>query len=134
MNKVWNIKNIEKEKIEEYQNKYGISKLLATMVIAKDIEIDNVSNYLNPDINKLYDPFLLKDMDILVSRILKAKENEEKICIYGDYDVDGITSITVLYSFLKELEIDVEYYLPGRMEEGYGLNDEALDKLVNRWG
>jgi single-stranded-DNA-specific exonuclease len=77
----------------------------------------------------LYDPFLLNDMDKLVDRIIKAKDNNEKICIYGDYDVDGITSITVIYSFLKELGVDVTYYLPGRMEEGYGLNKEALDKL-----
>ena len=129
MGKVWNVKNIDKELVEKYSKEYGISKLLATMVISKDIELEDVKRYLEPGLNNLYDPFLLNDMQKLVGRILKAKENNEKVCIYGDYDVDGITSITVLYSFLKELGINVTYYLPGRMEEGYGLNKQALDKL-----
>lgn len=131
MNRIWNIRNIESEKIEQYVAKYGISKLLATMVIAKDIRVEDVDTYLNPNIDKLYDPFLLEDMDKLVDRIIIAKERKEKVCIYGDYDVDGITSITVLYSFLKEIGIEAEYYLPGRMDEGYGLNNDALDNLLS---
>lgn len=129
MGKVWNISQIDETKLKEYVEKYNISELLAKMLICKDIEINDVNRYLNPTLDMLYDPFLLNDMDKLVDRIIQAKDNNEKICIYGDYDVDGITSITVIYSFLKELGMNVTYYLPGRMEEGYGLNKEALNKL-----
>ena len=64
----------------------------------------------------------MNDMDIAIKRIKKAIENQEKVIIYGDYDVDGITSITVLKSFLKDVGLDVDYYIPNRLEEGYGLN------------
>ena len=129
MNKVWKIKDIDKEKINEYIEKFEISEITAKMLIAKDIKEDKVIDYLNPSIDKLYDPYLLEDMDKITDRIIEANQNNEKIAIYGDYDVDGITSITLLYSFLKNLEYDVEYYLPDRQEEGYGLNKAAILKL-----
>ena len=74
----------------------------------------------------------MPDMEIAVNRILKAMENKEKIIIYGDYDVDGITSITVLKSFLKDIGIDVEQYIPNRLEEGYGLNNPAVKKIAEQ--
>ena len=129
MNKVWKIKEIDKTKVEEDAKKYNISLMRAKLLISKDISEDKVNGFLNPDINELYDPFLLQDMDKLVDRILIAKKNNEKVAIYGDYDVDGITSITLMYSFLNDIGIDTKYYLPDRQEEGYGLNKEALLKL-----
>lgn len=129
MNKIWKIKEIDSLKVEQYVNEFNISELVAKMLIAKDIEPNKVDEYLNPDIAKLHDPYLLKDMDKLVDRILLAKENKEKVAIYGDYDVDGITSITLIYTFLKNLGMDMVYYLPDRIEEGYGLNTEALKRL-----
>lgn len=129
MNKIWKIKEIDSLKVEQYVNKFNISEIVAKMLIAKGIENDKVEEYLNPDISKLHDPYLLKDMDKLVERILLAKENNEKVAIYGDYDVDGITSITLIYTFLKNIGMDMLYYLPDRIEEGYGLNTEALKKL-----
>ena len=68
-------------------------------------------------------------MDIAVERILKAIEEKQKVTIYGDYDVDGITSITVLKSFLKDVGLEVDSYIPNRLEEGYGLNKEAIKKM-----
>jgi len=129
MNKVWKIKEIDNKKVEQYVKEFDISELTAKMLLAKDISEAKVIEYLNPDITKLHDPYLLQDMDILVDRILLAKENKEQVAIYGDYDVDGITSITLIYTFLKNLGIDTVYYLPDRIEEGYGLNTDALKKL-----
>ena len=74
----------------------------------------------------------MPDMEIAVNRILKAMKNKEKIIIYGDYDVDGITSITVLKSFLKDRGIDVDQYIPNRLEEGYGLNNPAVKKIAEQ--
>ncbi len=129
MNKIWKIKEIDSLKVEQYVNEFNISELVAKMLIAKDIDSAKVEEYLNPDIAKLHDPYLLKDMDKLVERILFARDNNEKVAIYGDYDVDGITSITLIYTFLKDLGMDMVYYLPDRIEEGYGLNTEALKRL-----
>jgi len=126
MTKVWNLKKYDESIVKEYCIKYNISSVLAKLLISREVKIDDVDSYINATLDRLYDPFLMKDMDKLVDRVLLAKENNEKVLIYGDYDVDGVTSITILYSFLKELGMDVHYYLPDRMEEGYGLNKEAL--------
>ena len=131
MNKIWKVKEIENNKVKEYVQKFDISEVLAKLLLAKNISEDKVATYLNPTLDMLYDPFLLEDMDKMIKRIIKAKENNEKVAIYGDYDVDGITSITLMYSFLKEIGMDVIYYLPDRQEEGYGLNTQALERLKN---
>lgn len=129
MSKVWNLKKYDEAVVAKYCEKYNISSILAKLLIARGVEFDSVDRYLNVTLANLYDPFLMKDMEKTIDRILKAKSTSEKVIIYGDYDVDGVTSITVLYSFLKELGMDVHYYLPDRMEEGYGLNKEALKKI-----
>ena len=129
MNKIWKIKEIDNTKVKEYVEKFKISEVAAKMLLAKDLTEDKIDEYLNPSIEKLHDPYLLNDMDILVDRIILAKDRKEKVAIYGDYDVDGITSITLIYTFLRDLGLDMVYYLPDRIEEGYGLNTEALRKL-----
>lgn len=132
MNKIWKTKKIDDNLVEEYKNKFGITEFTAKMLLAKDIDEDKVESYLNPEIDNLYDPYLLQDMEKLVERIIIAKDGKEKVAIYGDYDVDGITSITLMYSFLKNLGLDVEYYLPDRQEEGYGLNKNAILSLKQK--
>lgn len=129
MNKIWNIKNIDEKEVNKYVKKFNISYILAKLLLSKEVKEEDVLSYLNLNIDKLYDPFLLNDMEIIVDRIIKARELNEKITIFGDYDVDGVTSITVLYSFLKDLDINVGYYLPGRIGEGYGLNKAAIKKI-----
>ncbi|WDU84359.1 single-stranded-DNA-specific exonuclease RecJ [Caloramator sp. Dgby_cultured_2] len=84
---------------------------------------------MNPDLRLLYDPFLLKDMDRAIDRIDEAIKKREKIYIYGDYDVDGITSTAVLYRAFKKLGVDVSFYIPDRVNEGYGINREAIDHI-----
>ena len=133
MVKKWQIReNEEKEKImiEKIQEKYNLNKLLATILVNKNITTEEqLRLYLNPNRNDFYDPYLMNDMEIAIDRIVKAIENKEKVTIYGDYDVDGITSITVLSSFLKDVGLEVSYYIPNRLEEGYGLNKEAIKKI-----
>lgn len=127
MQKVWNVKKYDKKNIEELMQKFNISEMLAKLILSREIE--DVDMFLNGKIEDLKDPFLMKDMDKFVERITRAIDNREKICIYGDYDVDGITSITVMYKFLSSLNADVMYYLPDRLIEGYGLNNNALKKI-----
>lgn len=132
MTKKWQIYESNNEKIEEISQKYNLNKLLATILVNRKIEENQIEIYLNPNRKNFHDPFLMPDMKIAVNRILKAMKNKEKIIIYGDYDVDGITSITVLKSFLKDRGIDVDQYIPNRLEEGYGLNNPAVKKIAEQ--
>ena len=130
MNKKWQIYETDKEKVEEVKRKYQINELLATILVNRNIiNEEDIRLFLNPTREDFYDPFLIKDMDIAVDRILQAIDKKEKVTIYGDYDVDGITSITVLKSFLKDIGLEANFYIPNRLEEGYGLNKNAIDKI-----
>lgn len=127
MQKVWNVKKYDKDKIDELRQKYGISEMLAKLIISREIE--DIDMFLNGTLDDLKDPYKMKDMDKFVKRVVQAIDKNEKICIYGDYDVDGITSITIMYKFLTSIGADVMYYLPDRLLEGYGLNKKALDSI-----
>ena len=130
MNKKWEIINQDENKIEEFSKNYNVNKLLATILINRGINSkEEVRLFLNPNRNDFHDPFLITDMEIAVNRIIKAIEKKERITIYGDYDVDGITSITVLKSFLKDRGLDTNSYIPNRLDEGYGLNFDAIKKI-----
>lgn len=131
MNKKWQIYQTNEEQIEKLKEEYGLNELLATILSNRNItEEDQIRLFLEPTRNDFYDPYLIKDMEIAVERIIKAIENKEKVTIYGDYDVDGITSITVLKSFLKEIGLEASVYIPNRLDEGYGLNKKAIDKIA----
>lgn len=133
MNKKWQIFEPDKNKIEEIKSKYKVNQLLATILANRNIlEEEDIRLFLNPTRNDFYNPFLITDMDIAVNRIIKAIENKENITIYGDYDVDGITSITVLKSFLNDIGVETNTYIPNRLIEGYGLNKEAIDKISKK--
>ena len=131
MNKKWEYIEVDEEKVQTIADKHNISEIIARVLLNRGIvEDDTINNFLYPKLENLYDPFLLNDMEIAVDRIIECKEKNEKITIYGDYDVDGITSIATLSKFLTELGIENDYYLPNRLDEGYGLNNNALDKIV----
>ena len=131
MNKKWECLEANKEKVKKISEEYNISSLLAKILVNKNIvEKEQINLFLNPTRHDFHDPFLMPDMEIAVERIIKAIENKEKILIYGDYDVDGITSITVLKKFLLERGAIVSQYIPNRLDEGYGLNKEAIEKIV----
>ena len=109
MSKKWQIYDINEEIISEIENKYKINKLLATILANRGITTEaSIRLFLNPTRDDFHDPFLITDMEKAVERIITAINKKEKITIYGDYDVDGITSITVLKSFLRDRGIEVD--------------------------
>ena len=132
MNKKWQIYETDTEETERIAEKYKINELLASIIVNRKIKDEDIEKFLHPTRQNFHDPFLMPDMNIAVERIIKAIENNEKTIIYGDYDVDGITSITVLKSFLKDRGIDVDQYIPNRLEEGYGLNNPAVKKIAEQ--
>ena len=130
MNRKWEICKNNKEQIEKLVKESNLSSLLASILINRNITtLQEVELFLNPTRNDFHDPFLMPDMDKAVERILKAIKNQEKVIIYGDYDVDGITSITVLKKFLAERGLNVGEYTPNRLDEGYGLNKKAIKTI-----
>ena len=129
MNKKWQVYESNEKEINKISEKYNVNRLLATILVNRKISENELEVFLNPTRNNFHNPFLMPDMEIAVERIIKAINNKEKIIIYGDYDVDGITSITVLKSFLEDRGIQVDQYIPNRLEEGYGLNKPAIDVI-----
>lgn len=133
MGKKWKICETDDKTIEELEVKYNLNKLIATILSNRGInEEKQIEKFLNPKRDDFYNPFLMPDMKKAVNRILKAIENKEKMIIYGDYDVDGITSITVLKSFFEDRGVDIDTYIPNRIEEGYGLNKKAIDSIIEQ--
>ena len=131
MNKKWECYQTDEEKVKKMAKEYNISPLIATILVNKNLEEKkDIDKFLNPTRNDFYDPYLMPDMEIAINRIIDAIEKREKIIIYGDYDVDGITSITVLKKFLLERGAIVDDYIPNRLDEGYGLNKKAIKKIV----
>lgn len=133
MKKSWTYLKQDEEEVKRISEKFNVSTLVARVIINKKLKSDeDIIKYLNPDLNNIYDPYLMQDMDIAVNRIIKSMNNKEKVVVYGDYDVDGITSITIIKKFLKDLNFDVDTYLPNRLDEGYGLNIKAINKLLEK--
>ena len=131
MNKKWVCKEVDVEKVKEIKEKYNLTDLVANILVSRNIVEDNqIKVFLSPTRNDFYDPFLLPDMEIAVDRIIKAINEKEKIIIYGDYDVDGITSICVLKQFLEDRGITVAQTIPNRLDEGYGLNKDAISRIA----
>lgn len=128
--KVWSVAKVNKERAIAMANRLEIPPLLAMMLDIRGItKEEDVINFLQEN-KDFSDPFLMKDMDKAVERITTAVENGEKICVYGDYDADGVTSTSLLYSYLRDsLGADVMFYIPIRTGEGYGMNKGAVDKI-----
>ena len=110
--------------------KYGISELMCKLMVNRDIIEDEViKSYINPSLENLHDPRTMKDVE-KAALILKEKiENNKKIRIVGDYDVDGVSSTSILYLYFKSIGFPVKYYIPNRLEEGYGINEDAIKKI-----
>ena len=130
MNKKWQIYEVDEEKVEKLSQKYNLNKLLSTILVNRNIvNEEDIRLFLKPTRNDFHNPFLITDMEIAIKRIIEAIDKKERVTIYGDYDVDGITSITVLKSFLKDRGLEVSQYIPNRLNEGYGLNRNAIEKI-----
>ena len=133
MNKKWEVHRIEEKDINKICEENNLSKLVSSILISRQITSkEDIRKFLNPTREDFHNPFLMPDMEKAVERILKAIETQEKTIIYGDYDVDGITSITVLKKFLEERGLQVGQYIPNRLNEGYGLNKEAVKKIAEQ--
>ena len=106
----------------------NIDRSLAQILVQRNIcDFDQAKDFFRPDLQHLHDPFLMKDMDVAINRIERAISNHEKILIYGDYDVDGTTSVALAYSFFSQLTKNIEYYIPDRYLEGYGISTAGID-------
>ncbi len=130
MKKRWKVLPADDKLQQALGKELNVMPLTAQLLINRGLaDSGKASSFLRPDLKDLHDPFLLKDMDRAVDRIVRAMNKREKIAIYGDYDVDGTTSTAMLHLFFKEIGVETLCYIPDRMKEGYGLNAEALKKL-----
>ena len=132
MNRKWECYETNSEKVQELIEQYQLNPLLATILVNRHIENkDEMDKFMYPTRNDFHDPYLMPDMEKAVNRIIKAIKEKQPIMIYGDYDADGITSITVLKKFLLERDVPVDTYIPNRLDEGYGLNKKAIESIHN---
>ncbi len=130
----WDIVDeFSQEEVNALAESLRVPKVIAKMLLRRSVrDYDSARRFFKPNLENLYDPFLMKDMDRAVERLRRAVLSEEKILIYGDYDVDGITSVSFLYLILKELGVDVTYYIPDRQAEGYGLSPMGIETARER--
>ncbi|MCC7222286.1 MAG: single-stranded-DNA-specific exonuclease RecJ [Chitinophagales bacterium] len=129
MNKRWFLQQTDPQSVQDLYESLRINRTLCTLLVQRGIlTYEEAKKFFRPSLDEhLYDPFLMQDMDRAVERIDRAIRNKEKILVYGDYDVDGTTAVALVYSFLKDLYYDVDYYLPDRYREGYGVSFESID-------
>jgi single-stranded-DNA-specific exonuclease len=129
MDKRWVVKEKgDTAVVKQLAGALGVSDSLANLMVQRNItSADEAKAFFNPSIDYLHDPFLMKDMNIAVDRISTAVKKNEKILVYGDYDVDGTTAVSLMYSFLKDQYSNVDYYIPDRYKEGYGVSFQGLD-------
>ena len=130
MNKKWQYIENDTCRAMEIAKKFQIGMLTAQILANKKLTDEQIRVFLEPTRNNFYDPLMMPDMEKAVDRIIIAINKKEKVVIFGDYDVDGITSTTVLKKFLEELGLEVGYYIPNRLKEGYGLNKEAIKQIA----
>lgn len=127
-NKRWVVKEIDTALARTLQDELKLNPVLARLLVQRNIRtFEEARIFFRPSLDHLHDPFLMKDMDKAVDRINAAMMHNEKIVIYGDYDVDGTTSVALMYSFLKKHYPNIDYYIPDRYKEGYGISQAGID-------
>ena len=133
LNKKWNViyNPIDAETVDELSVQLNISRKLAMLIVNRGYKtVNEAVAFLKKSQEVMHDPFLLNDMKAAVDRIIFAIENKQRITVYGDYDVDGVTSVSILYLYLEKAGALVDYYIPSRMGEGYGVSNEAITKIA----
>ncbi len=122
------LSNKQTQQVKSLSEELSINKILAQLLVQREITtFEDARDFFRPNLENLHDPFLMKDMDLAVERLTKAMRNNEKILIYGDYDVDGTTSVALVYRFLVKFYSNIEYYIPDRYSEGYGISYKGID-------
>ena len=126
--KEWILKSsADVESVRMLSSELGIDPVLAYLLVQRGIStFQDARAFFRPDLSRLHDPFLMKDMDVAVERVRKAVVSGEKILVYGDYDVDGTTAVSLVYSFLRSISANVDFYIPDRYDEGYGVSDKGI--------
>jgi len=128
MQKRWKILNADKQESDSLQLALKISPIICDILVQRGVvTFEESKKYFRPELNDLHDPWLMKDMDKAVERIIRAVNNNEKILVFGDYDVDGTTSVACMYRFLKKIHPDLDFYIPHRYREGYGVSKAGID-------
>ncbi len=129
--KSWILTPCDERLIAGICQRYGVSDIMARLLVARDIDVDDVELFLSPSLrHQLPDPLNLKDMEKASLRLVTAVQNNEQIVVFGDYDVDGATSTALLCKFLKNVGATVKHYIPDRIDEGYGPNVAAFEQLI----
>lgn len=132
MQKKWIVKSTVDAQSAILSRSLGVSSVTAQILICRGITTEKAgTEFLNPSLSAMLDPFLLKGMQAAVDRLLLARERTENVCIYGDYDVDGISGTALLVSFLRRVGLVCSYFIPNRFDDGYGLNEEALQQIIS---
>ena len=128
MNKRWEVKKSDSVIVQKLAKDLDVSEIVAHLLALRGIKtFTEAKLFFRPELSHLHDPFLMKNMDLAVKRIVTAISKKQKILVYGDYDVDGTTSVAMMYSFLKKYNQNIEYYIPCRYEEGYGISLKGID-------
>ncbi len=128
MQKRWKIKQADNKVVDDLAVSLGVSTSIAKLLVLRGITtFDQAKQFFRPDFSQMHNPLLMKGMQNAVDRLQQAISNKEKILIYGDYDVDGTTSVAMMYAFLQELTPNITYYIPCRYKEGYGISLEGID-------
>ena len=132
----WNYEPPTSDRIaaaKELAEKIGMSPILADLLIQRGIKTESAAKrFFRPMLNELIDPFLMNDMDVAVDRLNDAMGRKERIMVYGDYDVDGCTAVALVYKFLQQFYSNIEYYIPDRYEEGYGISKKGLNYAAEK--
>ncbi len=125
----WRLKDpVNPEKVAQLSAELGIDPVLASLLVSRGVNtFEEARSFFRPKLEALHDPFLMKDMDNAVERLEKAVSGKEKILVYGDYDVDGTTAVALVFSFIRRLTECVDFYIPDRYDEGYGVSRKGID-------
>ena len=131
MNYLWNYEPSTPEQeaaVKQLSETVGLNATICRLLLQRGISTaDAVQHYFRPQITELHDPFLMNDMDVAVNRLNEAIGRKERIMVYGDYDVDGCTAVALVYRFLTKFHSNVDYYIPDRYDEGYGVSMTGVD-------
>jgi single-stranded-DNA-specific exonuclease len=133
MNRAWKIKEGYHADIQELTEALSVSPVISTLLYQRGIRtFEQAKAFFRPELDMLHDPFLMTDMEKAVDRLKLALDSNEKILVYGDYDVDGTTSVAMMYSFIHKFHANVDYYIPDRYSEGYGISLQGVDYAIQQ--
>ncbi len=131
MEKRWSIVETDDTIVDDLRDALGINRIFCELLVARGIDTyDKAKAFFRMDAEQLNDPFLMKDMDLAIQRIKTAIDQNEKILLYGDYDVDGTTAVALVYSFYKHFYDSISFYIPNRFNEGYGLSEQGIQHAI----